>query len=291
MGNVLTEITPLSDKDCFYVIERKKNGFNYPIHQHKEFELNFVENAQGAVRVVGDSIEEIGQYDLALIGGKNLEHTWQQGRCESKNVREITIQFSAELLSDTLLSKNQFSSINDMLRRAEHGLCFSLSSIMKCYPLLNQVARDECKFYQFLSFLRLLYDLSLSEARVLSSSSFANAEAGLESDRIVKIKDYINANYNQPLRLNDLADLAEMTPTAFSRFFRLSTGRTLSAYIIEVKLGNAARMLVDSTKSISDICYECGFNNQSNFNRIFKANRGLTPRDFRAMYKRNKVLV
>ena len=78
MTDVLKEITPLSDKDLFYIVERHKSEFIYPVHQHRDFELNFVEHANGADRVVGDSIEEIGEFDLVLIGGENLQHAWQQ---------------------------------------------------------------------------------------------------------------------------------------------------------------------------------------------------------------------
>jgi AraC-like DNA-binding protein len=88
-----------------------------------------------------------------------------------------------------------------------------------------------------------------------------------------------------------MAALVGMSPVAFSRFFRQRTGRTLSEYIVDIRLGYAARMLVDTAKNISEICYECGFNNLSNFNRTFKAKRHYTPRDFRAMFKKNKVMV
>ena len=291
MSGVLTEVTPLSDLDCFYIVDRRKKCFNYPIHQHKEFELNFVENAQGAVRVVGDNVEEIGQYDLVLIAGKSLEHTWQQGHCKSENIREITIQFAPDLFPESVLSKHQFNSIREMFRKAEHGICFSLPTIMQTYSHITSLASEEKKFDQFLQFLHLLNRLSESEGRVLASTSFAQTGIDGESGRIIKIKQYISDHYNEPLRLTDLAEVGNMSPTAFSRFFRLSTGRTLSEYIIDVKLGNAARLLIDGEKNISEICYECGFNNQSNFNRIFKENRGMTPRDFRAMYKKNKKII
>ena len=74
MRKVLNEITPLSEKDCFYVVDRHKKQFDYPVHQHKEFEINFIENAEGGLRIVGDSVENIGPYDLAMIGGDSLEH-------------------------------------------------------------------------------------------------------------------------------------------------------------------------------------------------------------------------
>ena len=79
--------------------------------------------------------------------------------------------------------------------------------------------------------------------------------------------------------------------SAFSSFVKLRTGRTLSDYLIEIRLGNAARMLVDTNKSISEICYDCGFNNLSNFNRIFKSRKGSTPREFRSIYKKNRIIV
>lgn len=292
MSKVFTEITRLSEKDCFYIVERHKTEFTYPLHQHKEFELNFIERGKGVRRIVGDSVEEIGDYELVLIGGENLEHVWEQGRCKSKDIREITIQFSGDIFGDGLLSKNQFASIRRMLKRADHGLAFSLSSIMKVYSTLDTIADESERFVQFLKFMYILYELSVSdEARILASSSFAHTERSTESRRVQKVKQYINDHYNEPMKLADLADLVGMSPVAFSRFFRQRTGRTLSDYIVDIRLGFAARMLVDSSKNISEICYECGFNNLSNFNRTFKAKRNYTPRDFRAMFKKNKVIV
>ena len=97
MSNVLRETPPITDKDCFYIVERHKSVFNYPIHSHEEFELNFVEHCHGVHRVVGDSIEEVGDYDLVLVTGDGLEHAWPQGNCTSPDVREITIQFYSGL--------------------------------------------------------------------------------------------------------------------------------------------------------------------------------------------------
>ena len=292
MGRVLTEITPLSEKDCFHIVERHKTEFTYPLHRHKEFELNFIQNGAGVRRIVGDSVEEIGDYELILIGGGNLEHVWEQGSCESNDIREITIQFSPDIFNGDLLSKNQFASIRRMLNRADHGLAFPISAIMRVYSILDTLASEQERFVQFLKFLYLLYQLSISEeARVLASSSFAHSARDVESRRVQKVKQYINDHYAEPLKLIDLAALVGMSPVAFSRFFKMRTGRTLSDYIIDIRLGYAARMLVDTTRNVSEICYECGFNNLSNFNCTFKAKRGFTPRDFRAMFKKNKIIV
>lgn len=292
MGKVLTEITRLSEKDCFYIVERHKTEFTYPLHQHKEYELNFIENGKGVRRIVGDSVEEIGDYELVLIGGENLEHVWEQGNCRSTDIREITIQFPGDIFGNGLLSRNQFASIKRMLARAGHGLSFPLASIMKIYSVLDTIASEQERFIQFLKFLYILYELSVSDdSRVLASSSFAHSAKSTESRRVQKVKQYIDDNYSKPLKLAELADLVGMSPVAFSRFFRRRTDRTLSDYIVDIRLGHAARMLVDTTKNVSEICYECGFNNLSNFNRTFKAKRNYTPREFRAMFKKNKVLV
>lgn len=292
MAKVFTEITRLSDKDCFYIVERHKTEFTYPLHRHKEFELNFIQNGKGVRRIVGDSVEEIGDYELVLVGGEKLEHVWEQGSCQSKDIREITIQFSGDIFGSELLSKNQFASIQRMLRRAEYGLSFPLSTIMKVYSILDDIANDNERFVQFLKSLYILYELSVSEGvRVLASSSFAHSPRKVESRRVEKVRQYIDEHYSDQLKLADLAALVGMNPVSFSRFFHQRTGRTLSEYIVDIRLGHAARMLVDTSKTVSEICYGCGFNNLSNFNRTFKARRNCTPRDFRAMYKKNKVVV
>ena len=292
MAKVFTEITRLSDKDCFYIVERHKTEFTYPLHQHKEYELNFIEHGKGVRRIVGDNVEEIGDYELVLLGGEGLEHVWEQGSCKSRDIREITIQFSEDIFGDGLLSKNQFASIKQMLYRARHGLSFSLNSIMKVYSTLDNISKEPERFVQFLKTLYVLYELSIADdAKSLASGAFSHADKEAESGRIQKVKQYVSEHFSESLMLSDLAELVGMSSVSFSRFFHQRTGRTLSEYIVDIRLGHAARMLVDTSMNISEICYACGFNNLSNFNRIFKARRNCTPRDFRAMYKKSKVLV
>jgi AraC-like DNA-binding protein len=289
---VIHEITPLSDKDCFYIAERYKTEFTYPIHSHKEYELNFTENAVGVRRIVGDSVEIIGDYDLVLITGQELEHVWEQHECISKEIREITIQFSSDLFFQNLINKNQFSSIHRMLEHAQKGLCFPMSAILKVYPLIDKLASEQQGFYAVIKFLTILYELSLCEdVRTLSSSSFAKIDIRSDSRRVQKVQEYINEHYKEEIRLNFLADMVGMTSVSFSRFFKLRTGKNLSEYIIDIRLGFSARLLVDSTMSIAEICYECGFNNLSYFNRIFKRKKCCSPKEFRENYRKKKVLI
>lgn len=289
---VIREITPLSDSDCFYLADRHKSSFDFPIHSHPEFELNFIGNAAGVQRTVGDNSETIGDYDLVLITSPNLEHVWEQGDCHSTNIREITIQFTSDVLPESLLRKNQFHSIRQMLERARLGLAFSHLTIMKIYGRLDELTRQQRGFHAVLSFFELLYDLSLADdSRTLSSSSFARIKTNSDSRRVNKVQQYITSHFSEEVRLEQLAELAGMTPVAFSRFFHQRTGRTLSEYIIEIRLGVASRMLIDSTKMVAEICYDCGFNTLSNFNRLFRKHKGCTPTEFRENFNKKKIFI
>ena len=291
MNKIITEVTPLSEKDCFYLIDRYKDNFNFPIHRHLEYELNFVENCDGAMRVVGDSLEELGHVDLALVGN-GIEHAWEQHKCHSTKIREITIQFSRDLFGDTFLGKTAMAPISKMLEQASNGLAFSLPGIMRIYGKLEELTNMQSAFHRMLKFLEILHALAVSgEYRELSSTSFANARSNADSRRVSKVQDYINLHYKEELRLADLAGLVGMTPTAFSRFFKLRTGRSISSYLIDIRLGYATRQLVDTTKSVAEVCYDCGFNNVSNFNRVFKKKKGSSPKTFREVYQRRKVIV
>ena len=291
-AHIMREITPLSDRDCFYVVDRPKAAFDYPLHIHEELELNFIEHAAGARRIVGDSSETIGDYELVLIASPDLEHGWEQGECRSDNIREITIQFSAASLPDVLLQKNQFATIRHMLQRARCGLSFPMETIIKVYAGLEALAHSSSGFHAVLQLLEVLYELSLSEgARELSSSAFSRAESRFESRRVARVHQFIAEHFHEDIRLETLSDLVGMTPVGFSRFFRQRTGRTLSDYIIDQRIGYAARLLVDSTQTVAEICYDCGFNTLSNFNRLFRRRKGCSPKEFREGYQKKKVFI
>ncbi|WP_337391881.1 AraC family transcriptional regulator [Segatella sp.] len=289
---IIHEITPLMGKDALYIADRHKKEFTYPIHNHSVYELNFVENAKGVRRIVGDSQEVIGDYDLCLITSPDLEHVWEQNECHSDDIREITVQFDFSMSDETLFGRNPYASITRMMQEAKKGLSFPLQAIMKVYGLLDTLSSVKDGFYAVQQFLTILYELSRCEnARTLASSSYAKVTVEDDSRRILKVKNFISKNYMDELRLPELASLAGMSSSAFSRFFKLHTGRNISEYIIDLRLGYAARMLVDTAKSISEIGFDCGFNNLSNFNRIFKKKKGCSPSEFRESYHKTRIIV
>ena len=291
-SRVIHEITPLMGKDALYIADRRKKEFTYPIHNHEVFELNFVEHAPGVRRIVGDSNEVIDDYDLVLITSPDLEHVWEQNTCTSDDIREITIQFYLDMSDDGFLSRNPFYSVRKMLKEARKGLAFPMSAIMRVYQQLDTLSSVKDGFYAVMQFMTILYELSRCDGvRTLATSSYAKVEVESDSRRVLKVKNYIAKNYMDEIRLNTLADIAGMSPSAFSRFFKLHTGRNLSEYIIEMRLGYASRMLVDTAKSIAEISFQSGFNNLSNFNRIFKKKKGCSPSEFRENYHKTRIIV
>ena len=288
---VLREITPLGEQDFMYVADRHKKEFDYPIHCHDIMELNFVENAAGARRVVGDSSEVI--CDLVLITSSDLEHVWEQHECKSDDIHEVTVQFYIHFEDEhTPFRTNPYKSIYRMMMRAKRGLAFRMSAIMTIYPRLVKLASIDDNFLMAHELMYILHELSkFDDAYELASSTFAKVEVSSESRRVLKVKDFINTHINDELRLEQLANLVGMTPTAFSRFFKLRTGKTLSEYIVDIRLGQAARLLVDTADSVSEICWNCGFNTLSNFNRLFRKRKGCSPTEFREKYSKTKVIV
>ena len=292
ISNVFREVTPLSTEDCFVIINRIKSEFSYPVHVHPEYELNFIENAKGAHRIVGDSIEVIDDLELCLIGNESLEHAWMNFHCESREIHEITIQFHKDLFLESLLNKKQFHTVAVMLENAKKGMVFSRPAIEKVKDRLDLLDKGQNGFYSVLELLAILYELSMDEdSRILCSSAFNKQDDSSESRRIQKVITFLNSNYQKEIRLLDVANYVNMSEVSFSRFMKKRTGKNYIEYLNDLRLGIASRHLVDSSKTVSEISYECGFNNLSNFNRIFKKRKGFTPKEFRENYSRMRIMI
>ena len=292
-SRVLHEIPPLATHDFMYVADRHKKEFNYPIHCHDVFELNFVEHAAGCRRTVGDSSEVIGDYDLVLITSPQLEHVWEQHECCSDDIHEVTVQFLADFESEyNVYQTNPFSTIYKMFVRAKKGLAFPLDAIMQVYPMLTHLSAIEEGFYAARELMTILYVLSRQPgARELASSAFAKVDDQSDSRRVLKVKHFIEEHFREELRLSKLSSMVGMTDSAFSRFFKQRTGKNLGEYIVDIRLGHASRMLVDTTHTVAEICYETGFNTICNFNRLFKKRKGCSPTEFRDKYRKTKIIV
>jgi len=282
MRESFTEITRLEPLDVFYVGDRHKTFFEYPAHSHEVYELNFVENAAGATRTIGDSHETIGNLDLVFMTGSKLVHVWEQGTCPEHDIHEITIHIDPDTFHGPLIDKRAFVSIRRMIERAQRGLAFPEPAIQILREDIINLANSNDSFASVIRLFNLLYRLSLVEhARELSSSSFVDAKEEHEDDRVRRVKNHIATNYMQDISLKELSELVCMSEDSFSRFFKNKTGRTPNRYLIDYRLGIAARLLLTTKLSVAEIGYSCGFNTLSHFNRLFRESKGCTPSEFR----------
>ncbi|MBW6498975.1 MAG: AraC family transcriptional regulator [Bacteroidales bacterium] len=282
---VIKEITPLTQADCFTVLKRTKSEFDFPLHYHDEMELNFILNAKGAKRVIGDHVDEIDDIELVLVG-PNLEHAWFNSSYEGGNLTEVTIQFHSDFFDEKFLKKNQLSCIRSLFEKSSRGVLFSKATARSLKDRIMSLGSKQ-GFDSVLELMSILHDLSTSRNyRVLSDSTFnVEDKCSYNSRRVERVMNYTHLNFHRSIALGEVARLINMTETAFSRFFKLRTGMTYVDCLTEIRLGHASRMLIDTTHTIAEIAYDCGFNNISNFNRIFKKKKGCTPKELRKSYE------
>ncbi|MCD7936205.1 MAG: AraC family transcriptional regulator [Tannerellaceae bacterium] len=278
---VLREITPLSPDDCFMVMQRTRYGFAYPLHIHPEFELNFLENALGAIRMVEDSIEEMGDLDLVLVAG-GTKHAYSNHKCAFVNVHEITIQFNASML-DSLIDKRPFKKIRHLFENARRGIVFSLPVVRTVEPLLKTLSNESPdSFRNLMRFLEILKELSMDEhARPLNAANNTTTFSGRDCDRLDMIMRYLNQNYQRSVSLAEVASLVSMSEASLNRFLKKWTGKTFVDNLNIIRMNEATSRLLDTSDTIAEICYKSGFNNLSHFNRVFKKLKGATPTRYR----------
>lgn len=286
----MREITPLTAGDCFTMFTRVKKNFDFPLHYHDEYELNLILNGKGAKRVVGDNIDVIDSVELVLVG-PNLYHAWFTHQCITEAITEVTIQFHNDLFDEKFLKRNQLSFIKAMFENAQRGILFSPEAI---HPIIDRIVNLDKKsgFDSALELLSILHDLSVSRnMKMLSDPSFSGEKFHYNSRRIEKVFEHMNTNYDKQITLAEVAKIANMPETSFSRFIKKRTGKTFIDSLNEIRLGHASRMLIDTSNTVAEIAYKCGFNNISNFNRIFKRKKFCIPKEFRETYSGSRVFI
>jgi AraC-like DNA-binding protein len=285
--NVMREITPLTTGDCFTMFTRVKKCFDFPLHYHAEYELNLILNGKGSKRVVGDNIEVIDDVELVLIG-PNLYHAWFTHQCTTEAITEVTIQFHKDLFDEKLLKRNQLSFVKNMFENSQRGILFSADTVRGITDRIINLNKKS-GFDSVLELLSILHDLSISRnTKMLSDPSFSGEKFHYNSRRIEKVFEHMNNNYDKQVTLAEVAKIANMPEASFSRFIKKRTGKTFIDSLNEIRLGHASRMLIDTTNTVAEIAYKCGFNNISNFNRVFKRKKFCIPKEFRETYTAGK---
>jgi len=291
MNSILKEITPLTQNDCFAIFSRTKKAFNLPLHFHEEFELTLIINAPGAKRIIGDHEEVIDEIELVLVG-PNLSHAWLNHECTTEAITELTVQWHKDLFEEKFLKKNLLVSVKTMLEQAGRGILFP-KEVAQMIATRLFALNEKQGFDAIVELMSILHVLStVEDSRILSKKLVNNNQILYHnSRRIDKVLEYMNINFQKNVTLKDLSKIASMTEVSFSRFIKKRTGNTFVDTINEIRIGHASRMLIEHTDSIAEIAVNCGFNNISNFNRVFKSKKHCTPKEFRENFAGTRLFV
>jgi len=270
----------LLSESSFLVKEEHFLGFDVPWHLHPEFELTLLMQG-GGTKNIGDHISEIHDQELILLG-PNLPHSWFGSETlePASLSKQIVIQFPYDFLGANFFENHAFARIRDLLQRSYRGLLFhdpEKSDLINGVTKMLQLS----DFDRTVELLKILNILAQSKKfEILSSMGYSSQLNRSESARLNAIYGFILDHFKTGLDLQTVATFASMTPQAFSRYFRERTRRTFISFLNEVRIGYACRLISEKKMSISQICYECGYTNLSNFNRQFKKIKAMTPSHF-----------
>lgn len=252
-------------------------------HFHPEIELVYINKGKGKVHI-GNHLSYFNCSQLLLLGA-NLPHHGFSDRLTVKG-SETIVQFKPDVLGDRFLHLPEMKTIVSLLERAKRGIKFQAATKKMIGPKIQKLLElDGLKRIIFL--LEILNDLAVSnDYTLLNVDGFAFETTSQDSNKIDIIFKHINNNFERQISLEEISDKASMTVPAFCRYFKKATGKTFTKLVNEYRVVHATKLLSESTSSITDICFECGFNNFSHFNKSFKEITGKSASKYRSEMKR-----
>jgi len=251
-------------------------------HFHPEIELVYVNKGRGK-RHIGNHLSYFNNSQLLLIGS-NLPHNGFTDRLTATGSQTL-VQFRPEFLGEHFFDIPEMESINNLLDRAKSGILFGVKTKKKIGQKIEKLYEKE-GFKKMLVLLEILHGLSKSEDyTILNVGGFAFETEPQDSAKIDVIFKHINQNFQQHISLDEIADKVSMTVPAFCRYFKKVTGKTFTKLVNEYRVVHATKLLSESQMSITDVCYECGFNNFSHFNKLFNEFTGKSASKYRGELK------
>ncbi len=277
---IFREITPLDKHKLFFAKFTKNDPMTFPTHFHDDFEITLVLGANGK-RIVGNSVQHFTGIDLAMIFPDALHgYRWDK---EYAGADVVVIQFGKNVKNYPIFAKESLSEIGRMLSEPELGIHFSTETAFRLKDKIMALVSAE-GIKGVLLFIDILYDLAISKGReTISTIPLKTEHASFQKDceRINKIILFIEKNYSKKISLKDIGESVHMSPSAISRYFKRKTGSGIWDYLNNYRIDIATHKMIKTDEYIFEICYSCGFNNISNFNREFKKRLGMTPRAYK----------
>jgi AraC-like DNA-binding protein len=284
------EVKLLKEYDKSFLLYHETNPFSR-WHYHPEYELVLITKGAGK-RMVGDHVDRFEEGDLVFLGS-NLPHEWlcdDEYFSHTKGFRGegIVIQFMEDFLGKTFFEVSENKKLKKLLSDSVRGCLLKgnikliITKIMK--KMLLQDPNEN--LYSLLNIFKIISNST--DHTLLSSPNFLQSFQSDEYDPMKKVIQYILQNFQEPIHIKNLLKIANMSSTSFSVLFKKTHNMTFKEYLVKIRVGYACRLLSDEDKSISQISFEAGFENLSNFNRLFKKFKGVTPSEFKHHVKKSE---
>lgn len=269
---------PKPENVTLYVQHYKGENFYEKLHQHKEIQISIVLEGEGTY-IIGDCVGDFKKNDIFVLG-ENLPHVFKRDIAFEHETEMVSIFFSKNSYGENFFNLPEFEHFQYFFNNAILG--YQVHSNKKDISQQLSKIQKLNKFEQFKSFLEVMNLIAIADKRKLSSLINLKKYAGDEGKRMSDIFQYSMENFHKEVSLHDVANIANMTPNAFCRYFKQRTNKTFVNFLIDIRIGNACKLLAKNNDlSVTEISYKSGFNNLANFNRKFKAMKGITPSEFR----------
>lgn len=279
---------PVTLQSSFNIRHDVKPDFGNLWHYHPELELHYVIKGEG-VRFIGDNISNFSPDEMILVG-ENLPHTW---RCKEEyfqnnpnlHVEAMVMHFLPDCLGKHLINLPEAYLLPKLFEKAKSGMVITGTTKDQLAALMKSAldASNLDRILILLSILKLLAETDEYAAVVNGKNTFYQSNES-ETLRINKIYNYTLTNYKNDITLQEIASLSNLSVTSFCRYFKLMTKKTYYDFLIEIRVSHACRFLIENKLPTEMICFDCGFNNVSNFYRHFKKVSGMTPLDYKRKY-------
>lgn len=274
----------LNPESSFNIIQREGIGFYNQWHFHPEIELIYIHKGRGT-RFIGTDVHRFEPDEMFLFGS-NLAHMW---RCDPEYFREgaeqkaevTIIYFHHDFLGDKFFNIPELKSIDLLLEKAKQGIKITGDTKTEVKNLMTQLSEAK-GFERIIMLLTILEKIANSkEKRYINPVYHEEKIDPTEATRLNKVFQYVSDNFQRKISLSEIASVANLSAKAFCRYFKSKTRKTFYDFLLEVRVAHACNLLLEKDMTIYEVCYECGFNNLSNFNRYFKKIMNKTPTGYK----------
>ena len=283
MKIVKTNITSYTNSSLS-VFSREESFFQSPFHSHPEFELVYILESYGK-RIIGNSVDSFESGDMVFLGD-NIPHVWLNdeifyGGTNNLKAKAIVVYFSKDLFGNSFFELPEAQEVKKFLSQAIKGVAITGQTNIEVAKKMKKLLKKK-GFEVIMGLIEILFLLSKSkDLNYINDDSYVSVNEENKNDRLTAVFQYVKSNYKEEISLDEIAKIANLTPTSFCRMFKAKTKKPFVEYLNEIRVSNACKYLIETDLGISEIAYQCGYKTASNFNKLFKKLIGTTPKEYR----------